>query len=85
VLHGWHAGLCVAQNRRVGILRFVVGERLLFSQMAIVALATVPLWKVIAGPAPANYNRTRKGPASFCGNDPLAQWRGDQNLIMSLR
>jgi hypothetical protein len=64
-LHGWHAGLCVAQNRRVGILGFVVGERSLFSQMAIVTLTTVPLWKVIAGPAPANYNRARKGPVFF--------------------
>jgi hypothetical protein len=53
-LHGWHAGLCVAQSRRVGILTFVVGERSLFSQMAVVSPATVPLWKVIAGPAPAN-------------------------------
>jgi hypothetical protein len=35
-LHGWHAGLCVAQNRRRGILGFVVGARSLFSQMAIV-------------------------------------------------
>src|ERR1700730_11240696 len=49
-LHGWHAGLCVAQIRRVVIVRFVVGERLLFSQMAIATSATVPLWKVIAGP-----------------------------------
>jgi hypothetical protein len=49
-LHGWHAGLQVAENRRVGILRIVVGDRLLFSQMATVLLATVPLWKVIVGP-----------------------------------
>jgi hypothetical protein len=35
-LHGWHAGVCVAQNRRIDILNFVVGERSLFSQMAIV-------------------------------------------------
>jgi hypothetical protein len=49
-LHGWHAGLCVAQRRHLGILTFVVGERLLFSQMVIATLAAVPLWKVIAGP-----------------------------------
>jgi hypothetical protein len=49
-LHGWHAGLQVAENRRVGILRIVVGDRLLFSQMATVLLATVPLWKVINWP-----------------------------------
>src|ERR1700730_3659421 len=79
-LHGWHAGLCVAQNRRLGILGFVVGERSLFSQMVIVTLATVPLWKVIAGPAPANYNRTRKGPVFL-----FLSRAGDQNLIMSLR
>jgi hypothetical protein len=53
-LHGWHAGVCVAQNRRLRILKLVVGKRSLFSQMAIVKLAAVPLWKVIAGPAPAN-------------------------------
>jgi hypothetical protein len=35
-------------------------KRSLFSQMAIVALTTVPLWKVIAGPAPA---KTATGPA----------------------
>jgi hypothetical protein len=77
-LHGWHAGLRVAQNRRVGILRTVVGERSLFSQMAIAPLAAVPLWKVIAGPAPANCNRTRKGPVFLCA-------AADQNSIMSLR
>jgi hypothetical protein len=59
-LHGWHAGVCVAQIRRVGILNIVVGERSLFSQMAVVSPATVPLWKVIAGPAPA---KTATGPA----------------------
>jgi hypothetical protein len=36
-------------------------KRSLFSQMAIVALATVPLWKVIAGPALAKLNGP-KGP-----------------------
>jgi hypothetical protein len=70
-LHGWHAGVCVAQNRRLRILGFVVGERSLFSQMAIVKLAAVPLWKVIAGPAPANYNRARKGPVFFFGYSPF--------------
>jgi hypothetical protein len=34
--------------------------------MAIATLADVPLWKVIAGPMPANCNRTRKGPVFFC-------------------
>jgi hypothetical protein len=53
-LHGWHAGVFVAQNRRLDKLRLVVGKRSLFSQMAIVKLTAVPLWKVIAGPAPAN-------------------------------
>jgi len=78
-LHGWHADLRVAQNQRVGILGFVVGERSLFSQMAIVTSAAVPLWKVIAGLAPANCNRARKGPVFFFSNT------SDQNLIMSLR
>src|SRR5262245_48663096 len=32
------------------------------SQIAIVTLAAVPLWKVMVGPAPTNSNRTRKGP-----------------------
>jgi hypothetical protein len=35
------------------------------SQIAIEKLAVVPLWKVMAGPASANYNRTRKGPVFF--------------------
>jgi hypothetical protein len=68
-LHGWHAGPQVAQSRGVGILRFVVGERLLFSQMAAAVLAIVPLWKVIAGP---RAGKTKAGPArvrfSFIGN-----------------
>ena len=67
-LHGWHAGLCVAQSPSVGILTLVVGARSLFSQMAIVKQATVPLWKVIAGPAPVNCNRARKGPVFFFGS-----------------
>jgi hypothetical protein len=62
----------------VGILTLVVGERLSFSQMASATLAAVPLWKVIAGPAPANCNRTRKGPVFLCA-------AADQNSIMPLR
>jgi hypothetical protein len=50
----------------VGILTLVVSERLPFSQMASATLAAVPLWKVIAGPTPANCNRARKGPVFFC-------------------
>ena len=71
-MHGWHAALCVAENRRRGILGLVVGARSLFSQMAIVELTAVPLWKVIAGPAPANYNRARKGPVFFFGTSMSA-------------
>jgi hypothetical protein len=37
--------------------------------MVIAPLAAVPLWKVIAGPVPANCNRTRKGPVSFVASD----------------
>jgi hypothetical protein len=35
------------------------------SQIAIEMPVAVPLWKVIVGPAPTNYNRTRKGPVFF--------------------
>jgi hypothetical protein len=53
-LHGWHATLQVAQKRRVGILKPVVGERLLFSQMAIAVGNCSPLEGDKLAPAPVN-------------------------------
>jgi hypothetical protein len=62
-MHGWHAGLRVAPSRFVGILAQTVGGACHFSQMANGEVGSVPLWKVIVGPQPANCSRTHKGPA----------------------
>ena len=43
-----------------------VGGACRISQMASAKSAVVPLWKVIAGPQPANCSRARKGPAFLC-------------------
>jgi len=67
-LHGRHAGARVAQDQCLGILTLLSVARSLFSQMAIAALAVVPLWKVIAG----SRRQTAAGPArvrfSFAGS-----------------
>jgi hypothetical protein len=49
--HGWHVALGVVGVGELGILRVLLpASGCSFSQIAIVKLAAVPLWKVIVGP-----------------------------------
>ena len=63
------------------------------SQIATDKPTAVPLWKVIVGPAPTNYDRTRKGPvflwrdrrrddpALACGRLPARRHRCDDHAF----
>ena len=80
-LHGWHADLRVARNKRLGILRFVVGKRLLFSQMAVAPPATCsplegdcrrPRRQTATGPARVRFFFCvpHSNPAGYCWSRP---------------
>jgi hypothetical protein len=59
--HGWHATLRVVRKDCLWILPLTVG-RLPSQNCNRSSRRTIPLCKVIVGPAPTTKNRTRKGP-----------------------